>query len=285
MKLPALLTRSVLTACCIGFSLTINIASAATLHFGLLSHSLDVSSELPGHNGDNLAFIVVGGIKTKQEACDQELYLQRKGVLEASEHSVIASLGANDWAYCPNLAALNQLRDLLFEGDFSLGTSKLPLIRLSANRKFKRYTENARWELDGVLFATLHLPADNNHYRMEAGRNGEFEDRLVANRIWLQRLFVLAQQRKVRHIVLFSEGNVWQVHPKSRRDGFVEMRNQITQLSGKLAGKLLLIDQNPVQGADSIVWRGNIGHISLSPGWHTLSANANLANPFKLEKK
>ncbi len=277
-------TRLFAISACLALGWAASMATAATLHFGLLSHAQDLSAELAEHNSDNLAFIIVGGLKNKREACEKDLYLQRKNALDASEHSIISSLAASDWAFCPGPSPLNQLRELLFDTDFSLGASKLPLTRLSANRKFNRYTENARWELDGILFATIHLPANNNHYLLEAGRNGEFEDRLVANRTWLQRLFTLAQQKKLRHIVLFSDGNLWQVHGKPKRDGFIEMRNQITQLSGKLAGKLLLVDQFPEQNANTIQWRGNIGHISLSPGWHEFRANSNLAAPFALEK-
>lgn len=257
---------------------------AAPLRFGVLSQASDLAAELAAHDSDNLAFIVVSGIKTGKEPCNNDLYQQRKNALDGSEHSVIVSLTANDWAYCPDPDAINQLRELLFDGDLSLGSSKLPVTHLSANRKFRRYAENLRWELDGILFATIHLPGANNRYRLEAGRNGEFEDRLVANRIWLQRLFALAQQNKVRHLVLFSDGNLWQTHAKNRRDGFLEIRNQINQLSGKLRGKLLLIDQRPEQGADTIQWRGNVGHVSLSVGWHSFVSKPGQAMPFTLEK-
>ncbi|MEN9866647.1 MAG: hypothetical protein RL748_2237 [Pseudomonadota bacterium] len=260
------------------------LAHAAALRFGVLNQSSELGADLAALNNDNLAFIVVNGLKTSKEPCSNALYQQRKSALEASEHSVIVSLTANDWAYCPNPDALGQLRELLFDGELSLGSSKLPLTHLSANRKFRRYTENVRWELNGVLFATIHLPGNNNRYRMEAGRNGEFEDRLVANRLWLQRLFALAQQNKVRHLVLFSDGNLWQPHAKNRRDGFLEIRNQITQLSGKLRGKLLLIDQRPEQGADTIQWRGNVGHVSLSAGWHSFISKPGQTQPFVLEK-
>jgi hypothetical protein len=285
MKLHTHLLGLLALSACLASSLSSSIAAAATLRFGVLSHAQDLSAELVEHNGENLAFIMVGGLKTRREACDRDLYLQRKNALDSSEHGVISSLTASDWAWCPGSASLNQLRELLFDSNFSLGSSKLPMTRLSANRKFHRYTENARWELHGILFATVHLPTNNNNYLPEAGRNGEFEDRLVANRIWLQRLFALAQQKKIRHIVLFSDGNVWQPRAKIKRDGFIEIRNQISQLSGKLDGKLLLIDQSPEQSSNTIQWRGNIGHISLTPGWHQFKANSNLASPFALEKK
>lgn len=257
---------------------------AAPLLFGVLSHEADLPEQLTRRASENLAFIVVNGIRSETEPCNETLYQQRRDWLEASEHSVIVSLAASDWLSCGNTNPLHEVRERLFDGDFTLGASKLPLVRLSSNRKFRRYVENARWELNDMLFATVNLPAGNNYYRFDAGRNGEFEDRTVANRLWLQRLFALAQQKKMRAIVLFSDGNLWQPYSKVKRDGFLEVRTQIMQMSGKMHGKLLLVDnQNLNQPASTkIVWRGNVGHVSLNPGWHAFRASPNPQQPIAL---
>lgn len=258
--------------------------SAPLLRFGVLSHEANLPEQLERRASENVAFILVNGLKNDSETCTESLYQQRRDWFDASEHSVIVSLAASDWLTCGNTSPLHELRVRLFDGDFSLGASKLPLTRLSVNRKFRRYVENARWELNDILFATINLPADNNHYRPDAGRNGEFEDRQVANRVWLERLFVLARQKKMRAIVLFSDGNLWQARSKIRRDGFLEVRNQITQLGSKMHGKVLLIDHQPEQPVKGIIWRGNIGHISLGSGWHEFRVNANQAQPFAVSE-
>ncbi len=258
--------------------------SAPLLRFGVLSHEANLPEELARRASENVAFILVNGFKNENETCTEALYQQRRDWFDASEHSVIVSLAASDWLSCGNTNPLHELRVRLFDGDFSLGASKLPLTRLAVNRKFRRYVENARWELNGILFATINLPAGNNHYRPDAGRNGEFEDRQVANRIWLERLFALAQQKKLRAIVLFSDGNLWQPRPKIRRDGFLEVRNQVTQLASKIQGKVLLVDNQPEQPVRGINWRGNIGHVSLGGGWHEFVVNASHAQPFALSE-
>lgn len=257
---------------------------APLLRFGVLSHETNLPEELERRASENVAFILVNGLKNESETCTETLYQQRRDWFDASEHSVIVSLAASDWLTCGNTNPLHELRVRLFDGDFSLGASKLPVTRLAVNRKFRRYVENARWELNDILFATINLPADNNHYRPDAGRNGEFEDRQVANRIWLERLFVLAQQKNMRALVLFSDGNLWQPRSKIRRDGFLEVRNQIILLGSKMRGKVLLVDHQPEQAVRGITWRGNIGHISLGTGWHEFQLHASQAQPFALSE-
>jgi len=132
------------------------------------------------------------------------LYSDRKTLLDEAKNGLIVSLTASDWTECKNAHGrsaaaerLNRLRDLFFVDEFSLGASKIPLVRQSTMPKFRSYVENARWEVDNVLFATINLPAANNHYRTDAGRNSEFEDRLIANRDWLHRIFMFAAHRKI----------------------------------------------------------------------------------------
>jgi hypothetical protein len=122
----------------------------------------------------------------------------------------------------------------------------------------------------------VNLPSDNNHYRPEAGRNSEFEDRAVANRFWLSRLFALARRKKLDALVLFSEGNVKALGEEpgllarlgrggSAQDGFAAPRRQIVTLAAQFEGKVLLIDTAPVaNGSEPVIaWRGNLGHASI----------------------
>ena len=206
----------------------------------------------------NASFVVATGIKAASESCSDKLYSQRKDLLDASGPPLIVSLSASDWANCRNsrgrvnaIERLNRLRDVYFADDQSLGQRKLTLSRLSSTAKFRSYAENAHWEYGGVLFATINLPANNNHFLPEAGRNSEFEDRLVANRSWLQRLFAMAQRKKLDGIVLFSDGDVGVLDEddnsllpsfSSKQDGFAGPRKQIRTLAKKFSGKVLLVD-------------------------------------------
>jgi hypothetical protein len=235
------------------------------------------------------AFIVTTGIKAASEPCSDKLYAQRRSVLENSAQPMIVSLAGSDWSACLNSAGrsnaierLNRLRELFYGDGESLGARRLQLTRLSSTAKFRSYAENAHWEYGKVLFATVNLPANNNHYRPEAGRNSEYEDRLVANRAWLHRLFTLAARQKMQGLVLFSDGDVgleaeagFSLLPsfQSKQDGFAEPRRQIKAMAEKFKGKVLLVDaQNGAAagvaaGEPAIQWRDNVGHLSLGAGW------------------
>ena len=230
------------------------------------------------------AFIVATGIKAVTEPCSDKLYTQRHALLNESPQPMIVSLAGSDWSACINssgrsnaIERLNRLRELFYVDGESLGARRLTVTRLSSNAKFRSYAENAHWEYGKVLFATINLPANNNHFRPEAGRNSEFEDRLVANRAWLHRLFTLAERQKMHGIVLFSDGDPgvtaeegFSLLPsfRTKQDGFAEVRKQIRTLAEKYKGKVLLIDaQRGASGEPAIQWRGNVGHLNMAADW------------------
>ena len=266
-------------------------AGAGEISFGVISHTVGAARDeamlraaISQSDADNLGFVVANGIKSTGEACSDKVYSDRKILLDSAKNGLVVSLAASDWTGCRNeagkplaLERLSRLRELFFGEDFSLGASRIPLIRQSAVPQFREYAENARWELGDILFATINLPADNNHYRSEAGRNNEFEDRQVANRHWLQRLFLHATYRKLNGIVLFSDGDPL-ARPRDARgkyDGFADVRQRLAALSRKFPGKVLVVHN---QGAGlppapaRIVWRGNLGGVGAPAGWLKVSA-------------
>ena len=219
-------------------------------------------------------FIVATGVKSAKEPCSDKLYNERRELLNESKRPVILSLAASDWTGCRNSAGrsnaierLNRLRELYFFDSGTLGKKKLEVKRLSDSDKFRSYAENAHWEVNGVLYATVNVPSDNNHFLRAAGRNSEYEDRLVANRSWLRRLFALARQRDLDALVLFTEADISAAPDKRAApdDGFAELRTQLATQAKRYRGKLLLVDSAPL-GKDkqpAIEWRDNIGHLSL----------------------
>lgn len=228
-------------------------------------------------DADNLAFVVANGIKAADEPCTDRIYLQRKSLLQSAKNGLVVSLAASDWADCRSesgkpsaIGKLNRLRDLFFGDEFSIGASRIPVIRQSTTAQFRGFPENARWAIGGVMFATVNLPRNNNHYVFDAGRNGEFEDRLVADRDWLQRIFMHAKQDRLDGIVLFCDGNplARPDGPGRKRDGFLEIRRQIGSLAAKYHGEVLIVHGAATASLASlrINWRDNIGEIGAAPG-------------------
>ncbi|WP_317204385.1 hypothetical protein [Janthinobacterium sp.] len=265
--------------------------------FGVIGHAFQsgpdeaqLRAALRASDAAAPVFVVATGIKAAGESCGDKLYERRKELLDDSARPLIVSLAASDWSECRNSAGrsnaierLNRLRELFFADDNSLGARKLTLSRLSSSAKFRSYAENAHWESGRVLFATVNLPANNNHYRAEAGRNSEFEDRLVANRAWLQRLFAMAQRKKLDGIVLFSDGDVGvqaeENGSPTKQDGFAAARRQIKLLAKKFTGKVLLVDTQGAKDAQrntatpEIAWRDNLGHLGVTAKWVKIRVN------------
>lgn len=255
----------------------------------------DLQRTLARADAEKPAFVIATGIKSADEPCSDKLYLQRKALLNKSDRPLVLVLSGSDWTACRNSAGrsnaierLNRIREIFYDGQEALGGRLLDLNRQSTITKFRSYSENAYWERSGVLFATINLPASNNHFLPEAGRNSEYEDRLVANRAWLQRLFGMAKRRKLEGLVLFSDGDM-RIHAEpgfsllagfsSRQDGFAETRRLARTLAGKYDGKVLLVDASrepPVKGEKgdaapgSITWHGNLGHVTLAGEWNGL---------------
>ena len=257
--------------------------------FGVIGHSFPKAGDehfrkaLAETNEKSLAFVVVTGIKAAGEPCGDKLYQERHDLIDKSKRPVIVLPAGGDWTECRNTAGrtnaverLNRMRELFHGEPQSLGAKKLPLTRLSTSPRFRTYAENAHWTVDSVLYATVNLPANNNHYLAAAGRNSEYEDRLVATRFWLNRLFTLARRDKVDAIVLFSEGDLKPLaeptglrgllrRAPTSQDGFAATRKQVQALAQKFEGKVLLIDSAPLpnKARPAIEWRDNVGHVSV----------------------
>jgi hypothetical protein len=251
-----------------------------------------------------VAFVVVTGIKGGNENCSDKLYQKRRELIADAPRPMIMLPAGSDWTECKNSAGrtdaierLNRLRELFYAEPSSLGERKLALTRQSMSPRWRSYAENAHWSVGKVLYATVNMPADNNHYLTAAGRNSEYEDRLVANRYWLNRLFAIARRDKLEAVVLFSEGDLKALsQPTGLRallraampenDGFAETRRQVLALAQKFPGKVLLVDSaRPPKGArPAIEWRGNVGHLSVGAQAVEVEADPASKDLFKVEK-
>lgn len=235
---------------------------------------------LADNDDGTVAFLVVTGIKGANEPCTDKLYQKRRDLIDEARRPVVVLPAGSDWTECRNTAGrsnaierLNRIRELFYGEPNTLGTRKLALTRQSMSPRFRSYAENAHWSVGKVLYATINMPANNNHYLNEAGRNSEYEDRLVANRFWLNRLFAIARRDKLEAVVLFSEGDVKAMSQPTGlqallrdaapdNDGFAEPRRLILSLAQKFHGKVLLVDGTRVRGKPAIEWRGNVGHLA-----------------------
>ncbi|ALS62520.1 hypothetical protein AT302_24720 [Pandoraea norimbergensis] len=221
--------------------------------------------------GDGPAAFVVhaGNFKGPTESCRDELITERIGLLSSSPKPLIYVPGANDWADCQRatdgsynpIERLDFLRDRAFGNDDVLGPgpvghAQFDLTRQSDMARFRQYHENVRWFYRGIVFVGLNLPGNNNNYRSAGGRNGEFEDRVIATRVWLQHALVYAQQKDAQGMVIVVQADP-EFEPmrggglrgmfsdrNERRgvDGYKDFRVQLQKLASRFKAPILLID-------------------------------------------
>lgn len=258
------------------------------------SNDIHLQAEIDRIRPQQLAFVVTNGIRTEDEPCTDTFYHERKNLLNESDKPLFLSLAGSDWIGCKNedgndirIERLQRLREILFENDTSFGTATLPLTRQSRNTRYRDFPENTYWQYGSILFATLNLPSDNNHYLHAAGRNNEFEERLVANRFWLQRLFTLARRNRLDGIVIFCDGNPFKNDgsPKAlSRDGFKEIRQWLTKLAGTFPGKVLIVHGEAAQKNQAIHWKNNLGLTAAGSTWLEIGVNPNKRTLFSIGK-
>lgn len=285
--------------CCLGLMGT--QAYAEVIQFSVLMHVLhnsadenELRSALDNAQLTNPAFIVVNGMRSTREPCTDRLYRQRTALLESSTAPVILSLAGDDWIPCRDrqnrpapTAWLNLLRDQMY-GDISWSGGKhIPLRRQSAIAAFRNYAENTRWTVENVLFATINIPANNNHYVASAGGNSEFEDRQIANRDWLHRLALQARRERKAAIVLICDGSplpdpARRIEP---RDGYIEIRQQLKNLAEKSGAKVLVI-QGPSattqKTGGAITWNGQLAYVNLRVGVSMIAVDPSVENSFAI---
>lgn len=210
-----------------------------------------------------VSFIVYdGNLKGAKEACRDALYDRRHALLETSRPALFFIPGQHDWADCGTAEAggfdpverLDQLRQTLFTDTTSMGQNPIALTRESEVSRFRPFRENVRWQVGDTVFVGLNAPSPNNHYLTAGGRNGEFEDRVIANAFWLEHAAEYAKRRDARAMVVFIQGDpdperyerpdrfAWlRFTRNTRRDGFLEFKRSLVKLAQIFRGPVLVI--------------------------------------------
>lgn len=176
---------------------------------------------------EELAFIVhVGDIKGGSSPCLDELYRERRALLDASRHPVVFVPGDNDWTDCHRESngaydpreRLDMLRIVFYPTEASLGKQSMALERQSAVTRFSDYRENQRWRAGPYRFLTLNIPGSNNNFGRSADGDAEYHARMSANRAWLADSFRLAKTEQAAAVfVIFHANPRFERYPPERR--------------------------------------------------------------------
>ncbi len=209
-----------------------------------------------------ISFLVYdGNLKGPRESCVDRLYERRRDLLEASRAPVVFVPGQRDWVTCGTSGAggydpverLDFLRQNFYGDASALGETPLSLTRESEVSRFRPYRENVRWQVGDTVFVTLNAPSGNNHFLNAGGRNGEFEDRVIANGFWLEHAAEYARRRNARAIVIFMQADAlperddrserfsWLRFHRAPRDGYAELRRSLVKLADSFRGPIIVV--------------------------------------------
>jgi len=164
------------------------------------------------------AFTVhVGDIKNGSSRCDDERFQKIFAMFNTFDQPLVYTPGDNEWTDCHRadnggydpIERLNALRRLFFAQPGSLGRDRMPLEHQSADPKFGKFVENARWQRGGVWFATVHIIDSNNNLQRNQAAINEYIVRNAANLAWIDATFTRAIENKAPAVVVMFQADPW----------------------------------------------------------------------------
>lgn len=163
-------------------------------------------------NSQNLAFTVHDGdLKAGSNSlCDDALYNQALGYLNALKAPAAFTPGDNDWTDCDrpsnggynSLERLNYERNLYFSTPYSFGQR-----RLKQEVQETPYVENRRWTVGRVTYATLNIQGSCNNLCDTAPDPAEYAARNQANIAWMRETFEVAKAKNSSAVMLISQAD------------------------------------------------------------------------------
>ena len=174
--------------------------------------------------------IHVGDIKSGSTLCSDDMFAQVYSQFMAFEKPLIYTPGDNEWTDCHRknngpfdpIERLNKIRSLFFSSNQSLGRQPLPLEAQSAQAAYRIYSENRRWTIENVSFATIHMVGSNNNDQPELPSSSEFKLRNQANIAWMRETFALARKQGHKAVVLAMQADTFYGASKQPESGFAD---------------------------------------------------------------
>jgi hypothetical protein len=159
-----------------------------------------------------MAFAVHIGDISAGGQCSDSIYAQRSKELSDFAHPLILLFGDNEWTDCrapfEPLERLARLRQLFAPpGGATLGRTRFPVERQSADPRFSAYSENAKWTRSGVVFVTLNVVGSNNNWGTDSTASAEHRARTLANLAWLRSAFADAKASGAAGVAVFMHAN------------------------------------------------------------------------------
>ena len=170
-------------------------------------------------NDQNLAFTVNDGdLKAGSGACDDSVYANAVGFLNALSAPAAFTPGDNDWTDCDrvagfsSLAQLDKERAIFFSTPYTLGARRLvqdvqatPLC-LGVGKNVP-CVENRRWTYGKVTYVTLNVQGSCNNLCDTSPDSVEFGLRNTADIAWLKAAFAEAKKEDSVAVMIISQAD------------------------------------------------------------------------------
>lgn len=181
--------------------------------------------------------------------CDDAVYLRQRDHMNSVDGPLVYTPGDNEWTDCHRPGwgdydpreRLAVLRELFFATPVSLGRDPITLERQSdVAPAHAVMVENARWRINGVMFATAHVVGSNNGRRSgDAAAIAEYESRNAANITWITASFDIARAERASAVVLAFQADPYLLYGLG--GGFHATLAAITEGAIAFGGPVLVI--------------------------------------------
>ncbi len=194
-------------------------------------------------NAETPAFTIHVGDFKGYTSCDDGAFRAKAAEFGRLSSALILTPGDNDWFDCTAdtagrfepLERLAALRRMMFSGT-SLGGAPIALQRQAD------FPENARWERDGVVFATVHAIGPHNGLVRDRRLSEESITRSAAGERWIREAFASARATQAPALVLAFQADPWLPSSPNYENGpFDWLRNAIGEEAATFAGQVLLV--------------------------------------------
>jgi len=235
--------------------LLVALARAETISFAAIGdtpYSARERAQLPGMLKDiadsGVDFVIhVGDIKGGQERCDDNLFVDRLRLFDASRLPFVYVPGDNEWTDCDRLSngsydpleRLNKLRSLFWPFPETLGQKRFRVERQPG----ASYPEHFRFKRGGVLFVSLNIPGSNNNWGMTEVPSAEFQQRNPVVLTWMKDSFAQARAEKLSAIVLLFQANPGFKHYTQglSHQGYAEFLNLLRKETSGFDGEVIAV--------------------------------------------
>ncbi len=186
----------------------------------------------------NVKFTIhVGDIKSGSTLCSDEVFEAVRRQFMSFEKPLIYTPGDNEWTDCHRsnngpydpLERLQKLRQMFFYSPLSLGRYPVELDSQSRTGEFREFSENRRWNMASVIFATIHMVGSNNNLQPELPSSSEFRRRNEANIEWMRSTFEQAKANHYHAAVFAMQADTFYDDPRIKNSGVAEWLDAFRQ--------------------------------------------------------